>query len=100
MTGGVGHVTLWYIQGESLLPSKTVVDYDVRGILADPLGRAWMNNNAGDNNEGDNNEGDNEGDRPTHRRHEDHGDGGGENEEEWGEEEDGLMDGPMKYVVI
>ena len=42
MTGGVGHVTLWYVRGEDLLPSKTVTTYDLRGLNADLSGIAWM----------------------------------------------------------
>ena len=38
LTGGVGHVTFYYIQGESLIPSKTITTYDLTGLNADPLG--------------------------------------------------------------
>ena len=56
VTGGVGHVTLWYIQGESLLPSKSVSEVDLRGIMADPIGKAWMNNEGPINRESSNRE--------------------------------------------
>jgi len=44
MTGGVGHVTLWHVHGECLLPSKTITSYDLNGLNADPLGGKWMTN--------------------------------------------------------
>ena len=92
VTGGVGHVTLWYIKGESLLPSKTVVDYDLRGILADPMGKAWMNNEAPRPTTGVS--------KPstsaTHRRDEDAAEGG---EGEWEEEEGTMMKEQVTNVL-